>query len=69
MTANYIIQYSLVGIILLGAAAWLFYKTLSKKGKKNSCCGCALSDACNKKESISKIKDKRECNEKDKSLE
>lgn len=50
MDANMIIQFSIVGVVLLAAFGWLFWKTFSKQKKKtNSCCGCALADNCNKK--------------------
>lgn len=50
MNSNLIIQYSIVGGILLAAFGWLLWKTLKKqKTRNNSCCGCALYDNCNKK--------------------
>lgn len=50
MSSNLIIQYSIVGVILLGAFIWLLWKTFRKqKTRKNSCCGCALADSCDKK--------------------
>lgn len=49
-TTDMIIQYSVVGLVLLAACGWILWK-IFRKGKKNnnSCCGCALSDTCNKK--------------------
>lgn len=51
MTTDLIIQYSIVGGIILAALAWIVWKSL-RKNKKNSgssCCGCALEDSCKKK--------------------
>lgn len=45
MDSNLIVQYSLVGLCLLGAIAWIIYKA-SKKGRRGGCCGCSMSDAC-----------------------
>ena len=46
---NLLIQYSIVGVILLGICVWIIWK-ISKKNKKNSnpCCGCGLAESCNK---------------------
>lgn len=45
-----IIQYILVGIILLAAIVWIAIRLfrLRKKGAGRSCCGCSLADSCNK---------------------
>ena len=46
---NLVIQYSIVGIILLLACVWIVWKIIrNNKKKNNSCCGCALSDSCKK---------------------
>lgn len=47
-----IIQYSVVGAVLLAACGWILWKLLRKKPNKNSgsCCGCALADNCDKKQ-------------------
>lgn len=49
LTTNLIIQYSLVGIILLAAVIWVIWKlaAIRKNGGK-SCCGCSLSRNCGK---------------------
>lgn len=43
-------QFIAVVIILTGVVVWILYRLFSKKGRNatNGCCGCALSDACNK---------------------
>ena len=51
MSANMIIQYSLVGIVLLGACVWILIKIFKKNKNKGPCCGCSLSDTCNKNKS------------------
>ena len=51
MTSQMIIQYSIVGIILLVACGWIIWK-LFRKNKKNtggSCCGCAIETSCKKR--------------------
>ena len=49
---NDLIQYILVILILAGAVAWIIYKLFTKRGrsKGNPCCGCGLSNACQKQE-------------------
>lgn len=48
---NIIIQYSLVGIILLAIAIFLFVKILrrSKENSSGGCCGCGLAENCKKR--------------------
>lgn len=49
---NLIIQYSVVGAILVTAVIWVIYKAIKNrknKGKSNPCCGCSLSKSCGKK--------------------
>ncbi len=43
-------QYIIVFLILSGAVGWTGYKLLFKKenGKGGGCCGCALSEKCEK---------------------
>lgn len=43
-----IIQYTIVGAILVAAVVWVIYKAFTRKGraKGGSCCGCALSEHC-----------------------
>lgn len=50
-STDLIIQYSVVGFVLLAALGWIVYKIKAKKrpAEGNSCCGCALSDNCKKK--------------------
>lgn len=53
LTVDLIIQYSIVGIILLGAFAWMVWKIvgMNKKNKSGGgCCGCSFADSCKKKE-------------------
>lgn len=47
MSTNLIIQYIIVGVILLGVAIWVAWKIyhIRKSGAK-SCCGCSLGDSC-----------------------
>lgn len=47
-----VIQYSIVGLVLLAAFSWILWKLIKKEKKKSSgsCCGCALADSCNKKQ-------------------
>lgn len=50
LTTNLLIQYILVGAILLAISVWIVWKLikLKKQGPK-SCCGCSLSESCGKK--------------------
>lgn len=60
LSTNLIIQYILVGLIMLGAVAWMIWKLISaRKYGAKTCCGCSLSNACSKKELKSNIK--RDC--------
>ena len=47
---NLALQYTLVGILILGACVWILVKAFrkNKKRKSSGCCGCALQEACNK---------------------
>lgn len=59
IAANLVIQYSIVGIILLMACCWIAWKVFHKQ--KNSSChcsGCSLADSCSKNEIIGKQKKK-----------
>lgn len=50
-TTDFIIQYSIVGLILLTACIWIAWKIFKKKKNKSSaCCGCAISESCVKKD-------------------
>lgn len=54
-SSNLIIQYSIVGILLLGACIWILWKVFSHgKKSKDPCCGCGLADNCKKKNLKSK---------------
>lgn len=45
------LQYTIVGVIILIAIIWIGVKASHiGKDKKSGCCGCALSDACKRKE-------------------
>lgn len=53
MNENYIIQYTLVGIIVALACIWILVKVFRKKSNRNSgchsgCCGCSIKDRCDK---------------------
>lgn len=49
-SANLLIQYILVGVILLAATVWIIWKLIKiKKHGPKSCCGCSLSESCGKK--------------------
>ncbi|MDE6770493.1 MAG: FeoB-associated Cys-rich membrane protein [Muribaculaceae bacterium] len=56
---NETVQYIIVGVVLLAAAVYIAMKlvNLRKKGKIDSCCGCTLSENCNKKHN------KKDCHE------
>lgn len=45
MTSNYIIQYTIVCVLILGAIVWIAIKA-SRKNKKGVCHGCSLADTC-----------------------
>lgn len=47
---NIAIQYTIVGIIILGATVWIMIKAFKKNKKRSQggCCGCSLKDSCNK---------------------
>lgn len=49
---NELVQYIMVGVVLFVAGVYIIIKLvkLRKKGKLDTCCGCALSDTCNKKQ-------------------
>lgn len=62
LTANLIIQYCIVGLVLLGAVVWIIWKLvgLRKRGNMKSCCGCALAGSCASKNK--KTEKRNECN-------
>lgn len=47
-SADMIIQYSIVGLILLAACLWIVWKLVRKHKSNQGCCGCAISDSCKK---------------------
>lgn len=47
MTPNLIIQYTIVGIIILGAIIWVCVKFFTKKGKSGCSC-CPIAEKCGK---------------------
>lgn len=60
MTTNLIIQYTIVGVILLAILTWLIVKlTKLRKNENDGCCGCSLSEVCGKKNL--KTTKKRDC--------
>lgn len=53
LSTNLLIQYILVGAILVGAVVWVIWKMVGLRKNKvssSSCCGCSLNDCCSKKE-------------------
>ncbi len=48
MSANTIIQYAIVIILVVGAVTYMIrgMRKMRKSGGK-SCCGCSLADSCN----------------------
>lgn len=67
LTTDLIIQYSIVGAILLGVCVWMFLKIFRKNKKvTNSCCGCAIAGSCqkmNREKELSTFKEKEKCKE------
>lgn len=50
LTTNLLIQYILVGAILLAISVWIVWKLIKiKRQGPKSCCGCSLSESCGKK--------------------
>ena len=48
-TTNEIIQYSLIGLVLIFSCIWIFIKIRKAGKEKNSgCCGCKIADTCKK---------------------
>ena len=48
---EFVIQYTIVGAILIVACLWIVLKIFRKKKNKKgsgSCCGCTLADSCKK---------------------
>lgn len=43
---NIAVQYTLVGLFILAALAWILVKVLRKNKKGSGCCGCVLADSC-----------------------
>lgn len=45
---NLIIQYTIVGLLLLAVSVWIVWKLIRMRKQKNvgGCCGCSLSDTC-----------------------
>lgn len=59
-------QYVMVIIVVLAAIAWIIYKLLTHKHSKSSCCGCSMSNICDKGQSANKQNvDKSQCNKQD----
>ena len=51
LSPNLILQYSIVGLILILAFSWLLWKMIRNRKIKESgpCCGCSMADSCKKK--------------------
>lgn len=49
MTMNLALQYTLVFLCIAGALVWILVKARKKHKDGGACCGCALSEACEKK--------------------
>ncbi len=64
MSINLLIQYTLVGICILGACIWIVVKAVKKNNKKSGCCGCSLADLCQKPEKNTESENTNECREK-----
>ena len=49
-STDLVIQYSIIGLILLAALGWILWKILRKDRNKDlgSCCGCTIADTCKK---------------------
>lgn len=56
MNISIAIQFTIVGIIVLGAFVWLFILLKNRNKRDSGCCGCALNNVCDpdKKEKNSK---------------
>ena len=51
METNEIIQYTIVGVILIAVLIWLVRKVVTMKHDKSSgCSGCSLAESCKKKD-------------------
>lgn len=61
------LQYIVVGLVLFGAAVYIVIKLikLRRKGHIDSCCGCSLSETCNKNKQTTNIR----CHENNKDME
>lgn len=61
MTTSTLIQYTIVGIIVAGACIWAGISVVRQmQGKKSSCSGCSLSQACEKKKLRSRSSELRQ---------
>lgn len=58
MTKNEIIQYTLVGIIILGAIVWIIVKSIRNRKSGATCCGCALADSCRRADKLPQARQK-----------
>lgn len=67
ITTNLLIQYILVGAILLATTVWIIWKLIKiKKNGPKSCCGCSLSESCGKKALKTKSESTGYCSSHDK---
>ncbi|MCM1440309.1 MAG: hypothetical protein NC131_14065 [Roseburia sp.] len=49
MNISIAIQFTIVGIIVLGAFVWLFILLKKRSKGESKCCGCALNEVCDPK--------------------
>ena len=61
-SANLIIQYIIVGLILVGVVVWILRKIiiLGKRGNAKSCCGGSRANAGGKTEALRRDSRKRD---------
>ena len=68
MTQNEIIQYTIVGIIVVAAIVWIFVKSIRRRKSGGSCCGCALADSCRRPDKLPQARQKKDSDHDKKSL-
>lgn len=65
LSTGLIIQYIIVGIILLSVVIWIIWKWTTKRpGNSGACCGCSLQQTCGKKAIKNKVSSCDTMNEK-----
>lgn len=62
LNTNLIIQYTLVGIVLLGVTVWAVWKIINirKEGTQSACSCCAINRNCAKKGVTQKLNEMRQ---------